>query len=268
MVRRFSEKAKIFAQRINHQLTPGARALLEVVILFLPAIPAYLWIWPVLSGTEEFIFQCLVYAYILAGTLWIGLRCWNLAQLGLNAKGLWLCLACALVILVGRLMLILSVKWTIHPTQYSWIGLIGQVLFYFGLVGLVEELLFRGLVYRAIEDWVGPRWAIWGSAFGFMLWHIFGQGPLVGIATFFIGLIFALIRWRAGGILGLIVLHALYDLESVLLVSDSNDQVTNLRPEIPYPVLLIVGFVLMTLVVPLYLWKFYGKVPATRPVSR
>jgi membrane protease YdiL (CAAX protease family) len=131
-------------------------------------------------------------------------------------------------------------------------------MYYFGLVGLVEELLFRGLVYHALEQWLGSRWAIWGSAFGFMLWHIFGQGLLIGVTTFVIGLIFALIRWRAGGILGLIVLHALYDLETLLLVTDSNAQIANLsRPEIPYPILTIAGLIMM-LVIPFYLWKFYG----------
>jgi membrane protease YdiL (CAAX protease family)/protein-S-isoprenylcysteine O-methyltransferase Ste14 len=244
-------------ERAYPRITPGLGALLEVLILFLPAIPAYLWIWPVVQGATETIFQILVYVYMLTGALWIGLRRWNLAQLGLNRKGIWLSLACALVILVGRLMIVFSVKWTIHPASYNLIGLLGQVLYYFGLVGLVEELLFRGLVYRAFEEWLGSGWAIWGSAFGFMLWHIFGQGLLIGVTTFVIGLAFALIRWRAGGILGLIVLHGLYDLETVLLVSDSNAQIANLsRPEIPYPGLTILGLVFM-LAIPFYLGKLY-----------
>ena len=62
--------------------------------------------------------------------------------------------------------------------------------------------------------------AIWGSSFGFLLWHVFGQGPLAGMATFVIGLLFALIRWRAGGILGLIIFHGLWDLETVWLVTN------------------------------------------------
>jgi membrane protease YdiL (CAAX protease family) len=245
-------------ERLNPRLNPSVGVLLEVVVLFLPAIPAYLWVWPVLEGTPLFVFQCLVYGYVLVGTLWIGLRRWNLRQLGLNFKGVGVSLVCALVILAGRLLIILSIKWTIYPAHYNWIDLIGQVMYYFGLVGLVEELLFRGLVYHALEQWLGSRWAIWGSAFGFMLWHIFGQGLLIGVTTFVIGLIFALIRWRAGGILGLIVLHALYDLETLLLVTDSNAQIANLsRPEIPYPILTIAGLIMM-LVIPFYLWKFYG----------
>src|SRR5512141_1552263 len=90
------------------------------------------------------------------------------------------------------------------------------------LSALLEELLFRGLIYRLLEDWRGPRWAVWGSSAGFLLWHVFGQGLLIGFATLLIGLLFALLRRRGGGILGLVVLHALWDLETVLLVADSN----------------------------------------------
>jgi membrane protease YdiL (CAAX protease family) len=249
--------------RINPRLNPGLSALLEIVLLFLPAVPAYIWIWPVLEGTGLFVFQCLVYVYVLLGTLWIGLRRWNLSQLGINTRGFTVSLFAALFILAGRLMIILSVKWTGQPTHYSWMDLAGQVLFYFGLVGLVEELLFRGLVYHAVEQWLGSRWAIWGSAFGFMLWHIFGQGPVIGVTMFVIGLIFALIRWRAGGIVWLIIFHALYDLESVLLVPTSVDVANLSRPAIPYPALTIAGLLLM-LFVPFYLWKLprHNGVPA------
>jgi membrane protease YdiL (CAAX protease family) len=162
------------------------------------------------GGAQNDIFQVIAYVYILVGTLYIGLRRWNWDQLGMNRRGLWLTLACGLLILVGRLLIIFSIDWAVHPPQLTWLRLLGSLVYYFGLVGLVEELLFRGLIYRLLEDWRGARWAIWGSSFGFLLWHVFGQGPLVGLATFVIGLLFALIRWRAGGILGLIVLHGLW----------------------------------------------------------
>ena len=49
--------------------------------------------------------------------------------------------------------------------------LIGDIVFYFALVGFIEELLFRGVIYRACDEWRGARWAIWGSAllFGVLL---------------------------------------------------------------------------------------------------
>jgi membrane protease YdiL (CAAX protease family) len=230
--------------------------------MFLPAIPAYIWLWPNVHGTALWVAQLLVYGYVLAGTLFIGLRRWNWGELGLNRSGFWLSLTCGMVLLAGRWMVVRSVAWGGRPTQYSLLALAGQTLYYIAVVGLVEELLFRGLVYRAFEEWLNVRWAIWGSSIGFMLWHVFGQGLLIGAATFLIGLIFALFRWRAGGIVGLIALHGLWDLQGVLLVADSNDQVLSWgRPEIQYPALMWVGLALMV-GVPIYLWKIYPKVAA------
>ena len=246
------------------KIHPSLSALLEVGVMFLPAIPAYLWMWPNLKGAQNDLFQVIVYVYILVGTLYIGLRRWNWSQLGVNRKGIWLSLSCGLVILAARLMIILSINWSVRPPQLTWLRLAGSLLYYFGLVGLVEELLFRGLIYRLLEDWRGVRWAIWGSSIGFLLWHIFGQGPLVGFATLLIGLLFALIRWRAGGILGLIVLHGLWDLETTLLVADSNTEI--LSPgkfSFANPAVIWLGTVLLILV-PVYLWKIHPLVERFR----
>jgi membrane protease YdiL (CAAX protease family) len=119
-------------------------------------------------------------------------------------------------------------------------------------------LLFRGLLYRILEDWRGLRLAIWGSSIGFILWHIFGQGPLMGLAGLLIGLLFALIRWRTGGILGLIVVHALWDLETTLLVSDSNAAIFDSLGNISFshPLLVWLGTALLVMA-PVYLWKFH-----------
>ncbi len=225
--------------------------------MFLPAIPAYLWIWPNLSGAALEIFQSLVYLYVLAGTLVIGLRRWNLDQLGINKNGLGLSLACGLLILIGRLLIILSIDWRLSPPAISLLRLSGTLLYLFAQVGLVEELLYRGLVYRALEDWLGVRWAIWGSSIGFALWHIFGQGPLIGLATLLIGLLFALLRWRTGGIVGLIFIHALWDLETFLLVASSNQEILDaIPPAIPHPAVTLLGFA-MLLLAPIYLWLIH-----------
>jgi membrane protease YdiL (CAAX protease family) len=243
---------------------PSLVGLLEVGLLFLPAIPAYLWIWPNVSGTALEIWQILVYLYVIAGTVFIGRRRYNWRQLGLNRQGIWLGLGCAVVLLVARLLIILGIDWTVHPAPFTWLGFAGKVLFYIGLVGLGEELLFRGLVYRLLADWGGARWAIWGSSLGFGLWHIFGQGPLAGLATLLIGLLFALIRWRGGGIIGLIILHGLWDLETVLLVADSNPAILNAGAIAFKSEWLVWLGTLLLLLVPVYVWKLHpclaGKV--------
>jgi len=248
-------------------LNPGLAALLEVCILFLPAIPAYIWMWPNLSGNPQWVVQALVYLYVLAGSVWIGRRRWSWGQLGLNRNGLWLSLACGLTIMMGRTLVILSIHWDLAAPQFGPLILVTQILYYFLLVGFGEELLFRGLIYRAVQDWLGTRWAIWGSSLGFALWHIFGQGPLVGAAMLFYGLVFALIRRRAGGIVGLILVHGLMDISAVLLLPDT-DVLSLGRPQIPHPALLWSGLALLAFT-PLYLWIIHPRVSrSAQPVRQ
>lgn len=241
----------------DKNLHPGAAALLEVCILFLPAIPAYLWMWPNLEGTPREIAQSISYLYFLAGALFIGLRRWNPDRLGLNRRGIWTSLAYGSLLILGRALVVLSVDWGLPPPNFDLITLAGEFVYYFVLVGFVEELLFRGLIYRALEDWRGTRWAIWGSTSGFVLWHIFGWGPLVGAAMALYGLIFALLRRRAGGILGPALVHGTMDFTSLLITPDL-DVVSLGRPEVPYPALLLLGLALI-LLTPNLLWR--GKKP-------
>ena len=77
----------------------------------------------------------------------------------------------------------------------------------------------------------------------------------MGLAGFIIGLVFALIRWRAGGIAGLILAHALADITSVELMP-SIDFGRFGRPNITHPILLILGYGLIMLL-PVYLWKIH-----------
>lgn len=80
---------------------------------------------------------------------------------------------------------------------------------------------------------------------------------------FLIGLLFAQFRWRAGGILGLILIHGLWDLETVTLVAGSNEQFLAIgQTEISNPFLVYLGLVLI-LSVPIYLGWLHPKF--TRP---
>jgi membrane protease YdiL (CAAX protease family) len=242
--------------RKNH-LPRGLAALLETAILFLPAIPAYLWLWPNVSGVWQEAAQSLVYLYVLAGSLFIGLRRWNIGELGFNRQGIGLSLACGALLIAGRTLVILAVDWHADPSQPGIGRLLWELLFYFGLVALSEELLFRGLIYRAFDDWIGVKWAVWGSSLAFMLWHIFGQGPLVGLAMLFYGLVFALMRLRAGGIVGLILVHGLIDFSAARLMPDV-DVLSLGRPDVPRPLWLILGLGLI-LAVPILLWKGFPR---------
>ena len=72
------------------------------------------------------------------------------------------------------------------------------------------------------------------------------------------GLLFALIRWRAGGILGLILVHGLIDFSALLILPDL-DVLGLGRPQIPHPLWLGIGLLLIALS-PIYLWKIYSLV--------
>ena len=143
------------------RLPRGVQALIEVGILFLPGIPAYLWLWPNVEHTGWFMpVQAAVYLYFLAGGLVIGRRRWTWDQLGLNRRGLGLSLISGAVLIAGRILITLSVTWPGDPPALTIGRLLGDIVFYFVFVGFSEELLFRGVVYRAFDEWRGVRWAI------------------------------------------------------------------------------------------------------------
>jgi membrane protease YdiL (CAAX protease family) len=228
----------------------------EILLLFSPALPAYLWLWPNVSGTEWFVpVQVVVYFYLLGGTLLIGLRRWNLGQLGLNRQGLVLGVICGISIVIGRELAYFATDLPVEFHPFAISRLAGEVAFYFGLVGFIEELLFRGLIYRTLEEWRGTRLAIWGSAIAFGLYHIAWQGPLGFVGTALIGLILGVIRWRTGGIPSLILTHGLIDLLAVEFQPPIEAlEIDKVRVDQPFLILLSYVFLLGPVI---YLWKFH-----------
>jgi membrane protease YdiL (CAAX protease family) len=83
------------------------------------------------------------------------------------------------------------------------------------------------------------------------------MGPLI-FAPFIIGLIFGLIRWRAGGIVGLILVHGLFDLVGVEIQTpftlESLDQIRQIA--LANPIAILVGDALLLALV-IYLWKIH-----------
>jgi membrane protease YdiL (CAAX protease family) len=130
---------------------------------------------------------------------------------------------------------------------------LADLLYYFLVVGLVEELLFRGVLYHAIATWKGAGWAMAGSAVLFGLYHIGWQGLLGALAGVLIGGILALARWRGIGIPGLALVHGLMDIVSVWSIAELSPLAWQ-GISIAQPELIIAGYVLL-LAAPLYLWK-------------
>ncbi len=109
--------------------------------MFLPAIPAYLWLWPNVKGTGWFVpVQAAVCLYFMAGSLIIGLRRWSSRDLGLNRDGIGLSLACGAVFLAAQVAGRFAVNLPFEPQPVSLAGLIGDIAFYFVLVGLALYL--------------------------------------------------------------------------------------------------------------------------------
>jgi len=233
-------------------------ALLEVLLLFLPGLPAYLWLWPNVEGTPwHQPVQIIVYLYFLVGCLLIGHRRWNLKQLGLNWDGLGISLLSGFAVLLGRYLIYIATSLPVTLRPFSLSRFAGEFLFYFGMVGFIEELLFRGLIYRAFEEWGGIKLAIWGSTLAFGLYHLGGQGLLGFLGTAILGLIFAVIRWRAGGIVGLILIHGMIDIPAIEIQTPLDPQQLH-QVQIEQPLLVVLGYLLLLGPV-LYLWKLHPK---------
>ncbi len=237
--------------------------MLEVGAAFLPAIPAYLWLWPAVAGTPwQNPAQVATYLYFLGVSLWVGGRRWNWRDLGLSREGLGLGLACGLALTFGRVLVILALDLPQAP-HLTLSRVVSDTAFYLGLVGPVEELLFRGVIYRGLADWRSDGWAVVGSSLVFGVYHIGGQGALGALGTGLIGLVLGLMRWRAGGLVGLMVAHGLMDV-TVLEMWPSLDLMALEQVVIRRPALMAAGYLLI-LAVPVYLWRLRRGGSPDRP---
>jgi membrane protease YdiL (CAAX protease family) len=75
------------------------------------------------------------------------------------------------------------------------LGVVLLVLITVVLAPVIEELFFRGLLLRSIENRYGPRWALWGSSIVFAAVHL---QPLQFPALVLIGLVLGWMALRTG----------------------------------------------------------------------
>ena len=199
-------------------MSRSTTALAWLALLFLPALPAYLWVWPRLDGREEDAFQVLTYLYLLLGGLLIT-RLWGSpAAIGFTRTNFWPGLLAGLLYTGGVVLGLLATNLARFAPPALLPAFIWQVFFYFILVGLTEEWIFRGLLYTALEEWHGASLAILGSAVMFGLYHLPSQGGRGFLATMIFGLFAALVRQRTGSFLALIFIHGLYDILVISLL--------------------------------------------------
>lgn len=101
-------------------------------------------------------------------------------------------------------------------TFFEWVALLlGAVV----VAGVVEEILFRGLLLRALERRYAWPLAIYISAFAFAMVH-----PIGTIPVFLIGTLLAYMAWRTQSIFPGILLHSINNLSSLLALNFGLDK--------------------------------------------
>ena len=94
-------------------------------------------------------------------------------------------------------------------------------------LSLVEELIFRGVIFSGFQRIYPAFWAIFFSALLFSLFHLnpWQLGP-----TFLLGLLLGFVRLRTGSLLAAIFTHALHNGMIFLIVSLKTDLAAYLLP--------------------------------------
>ena len=112
------------------RLAPEKSAAIKLGLLFLPSIPALIWLWPNVTGTVFYYpIQDLVYIYFLCGALIIGLRRWSWEQLGVSKRGLVISLVCGSVLLIERFLAPMALECPIKIQPLMPLQIINEVLF-------------------------------------------------------------------------------------------------------------------------------------------
>ncbi|MBQ9765989.1 MAG: UDP-galactopyranose mutase [Lachnospiraceae bacterium] len=82
------------------------------------------------------------------------------------------------------------------------------------LIPIVEELVFRGLVYERVRQYAGVIAAIFASALYFAVFH---ANVPQGIYAFIVGVILAWVRYRCQTIIAPVLFHVIANITSIIL---------------------------------------------------
>jgi membrane protease YdiL (CAAX protease family) len=83
---------------------------------------------------------------------------------------------------------------------------------------LAEEIVFRGYIFRAVENKAGGYVAIILTALAFAILHF---SPVLVIPIFLMGLAMGWVRERTGSIVPSLIFHSANNLSAVVLISVS-----------------------------------------------
>jgi membrane protease YdiL (CAAX protease family) len=105
-------------------------------------------------------------------------------------------------------------------TVYEWVSiLVGAVL----LAGIIEEMMFRGLLQGAVEERVNGVIAVAVAAVVFGLFHL---NPWWFIQIVVLGALFGVAVWRCDSILPGAVMHAVNNLVSIVFINLPENSLT------------------------------------------
>jgi len=195
----------ISVTRLSQPITDCAEslALIPLYIVFTSSLP---WFFV----NQQYLLPA-VYSIILALCLWhIYQKRLSFSELGFK-KDKWL-----KYVLVGIVIGIPigSVEYLIlHPAPafptFEFKYLLRDLVYMVGLVGLGEELLFRGLVQRDLTKALGWKWGLILASLLFAVMHLTWRSVPELIFVFFAGLLFGYLYYRTKSLVMPIVIHGI-----------------------------------------------------------
>ncbi len=165
---------------------------------------------------------------------------------------LWFLPSIAVLIAIWVVFLSGLARVSLSSAQWQLFALVG---FSTLLVGLGEEIMYRGIVLHAFLTTRRVRWAMLVSAIAFSLLHavnVYGGVPLQAVPiqllnTFQFGFFFAPLMLKLNNIVPLIIFHWFWDFVQIVAPSLVGEQTTTAMKSIVQlndPIQLIVGIVL------------------------
>ena len=87
------------------------------------------------------------------------------------------------------------------------------------LAGFFEEIIFRGLLQKTLESYLDVTRAVLVSAFVFALMH---GNPFAVVQIVLLGVLIGVLVWRADSVWPAIVIHAMHNLLSLVLINSKS----------------------------------------------
>ena len=174
------------------------------------ALRALIYQWLKVDSYEAWVRRDLVMnlprGLCLGVALWFGLKSWKLPDLGLHWRGLGIAFVFLFIELLAKgLIGGLKEGPAFQDNEFLYLT-IGSIT-----VGFFEEILFRGVLFNSLRDWMGARTAIFGSSFLFMFFHWQAQDLASWPFLFLFGCLNAGLRQCGVSVLALAVTHAIFD---------------------------------------------------------